>query len=207
MILGVPSAVSRTLAGLRSRWRMPCSWAACIARASVSTELGRLARRLRLAAELAVEAAAVDEFQREERQPVLFADFVDLDDVRMLEPGDRLGFDIEAGQLMIARMGAGQHHLERDEAVEPALTCLVNDAHAAPAQLAEDFVAGHHGRIPVRTLFDRIRDGKAELFGGGYSPADGIEIDCGPRVKGRRARHDEPGVRGIGQFRARQRRS
>ena len=37
VILGVPSAVRRMLAGFRSRWTMPCRWAKSIARASVST--------------------------------------------------------------------------------------------------------------------------------------------------------------------------
>ena len=37
MTLGVPSAVSRMLAGLRSRWTMPLWWAAWTASASVAT--------------------------------------------------------------------------------------------------------------------------------------------------------------------------
>ena len=37
VILGVPSAVSRTFAGFRSRWMIPWSWAACTASASVAS--------------------------------------------------------------------------------------------------------------------------------------------------------------------------
>ena len=42
-------------------------------------------------------------------------------------------------------MVAGQDHLQGDEAVEPDLAGLVDDAHAAAAQLAEDLVAGDLG--------------------------------------------------------------
>ena len=41
-----------------------------------------------------------------------------------------------------AGVAAGQDHLEGDDAVEPELAGLVDDAHAAAAQLAQDLVAG-----------------------------------------------------------------
>ena len=90
MILGVPSAVSRTLAGFRSRWMIPASWATCTAWARV-TSAGGLAGRLRRSGQRLGEAAAIEQFEREERPAVLLADVVDLDDVRMPQAGDRLG--------------------------------------------------------------------------------------------------------------------
>ena len=40
-------------------------------------------------------------------------------------------------------MRAGEHHLERDHPLEPQLPRLVDDAHAAPAELAEEFIVGN----------------------------------------------------------------
>ena len=43
------------------------------------------------------------ELQREERPALVLADLVDLDDVRVLQAGDRLGLRPEAGQLAVSR--------------------------------------------------------------------------------------------------------
>ena len=68
----------------------------------------------------------------------MLADLVDLHDVGVLQPGDGLGLGAEAGQLLPSpACAAGQDHLEGDEAVEPDLPGLVDDAHAAAAQLAQ----------------------------------------------------------------------
>jgi hypothetical protein len=58
---------------------------------------GRRPRRQRRAAQLAVEAAALDQLQREVGQPLVLADLVDLHDVRVLQAGHRLGLAAEAG--------------------------------------------------------------------------------------------------------------
>ena len=105
MILGVPSSASSTLAGFRSRWMTPFSWAACIARASVSTSARRLLRRQRRAGELPVQAAAGAELQREEGQAVVLADLEDLHDVGVLQAGDGLRLGAEAGQVGRRRRG------------------------------------------------------------------------------------------------------
>src|SRR5688572_17052573 len=42
-------------------------------------------------------------------------------------------------------MSTGQHHLECDRPFQADLDRLVDDAHAAVAQLREDFVAGNGG--------------------------------------------------------------
>ena len=57
---------SRTFAGFRSRWTMPCSWAWCTARASVSTSAAACARRLRRLAQPVAQAGPGDELQGEE---------------------------------------------------------------------------------------------------------------------------------------------
>ena len=67
----------------------------------------RFAGRLRLSMNLLVEAEAVDVFEREIGEAVQLADVVDLDDVRVLEPGDGFSLGMEAGQLRRPGMGAG----------------------------------------------------------------------------------------------------
>ena len=103
---------------------------------------GGVARRQRGAVELLRQAAAVDVFQREVRQAFVLADFVDLHDVRVLQARDGFGFGAESSPLVRRGVLAGQDHLQGDDAVERDLPGLVDDAHAAAAELAEDFVAG-----------------------------------------------------------------
>ena len=64
------------------------------------------------AVELLVQAAAGEVLQLEERQAIGVADVADLDDRRMLEPGDRLGLGHEPGHVFGAGVSAGQDHLE-----------------------------------------------------------------------------------------------
>src|SRR5262249_2923432 len=88
------------------------------------------------------QTAGLDQLHAEKRSAVLFADLVNLDDVRMLQACDRLGLSLEAPQLARPRMGPGQNHLERDEPIEPEVPGPVHDAHRAPAEFAEHFVSG-----------------------------------------------------------------
>ena len=53
-----------------------------------------------------------------------------------------------------AGVGAGQDHLEGDQTIQVDLAGLVNDPHAAAAQLLEDLVAGD-GRPPGRSPVSR----------------------------------------------------
>jgi hypothetical protein len=68
---------------------------------------------------------------------------VDLHDVGVLQPGNGLGLGAEACQVVRPCVAPRQDHLEGDQAVGQDLPSLVDDAHAAPAQLPQDFVAGH----------------------------------------------------------------
>ena len=109
-------------------------------------QAGRPLRRPGGAVELPVQAAAGHVLQLEEGQAVGLADVVDLDDVRVLEPGDRLGLGQEAGDGLGRRHGRRPGSSSGAGAIEPDLACLVDDAHAAAAQLAEDLIAGDRGR-------------------------------------------------------------
>ena len=90
--LGVPSAVSRMLAGFRSRWTIPRAWAWCTAIGERLDQPGRGARAPRPAVEPVRQAAAVDVLHFEIRPALVVADPEDLDHLRVLEPGDGLGF-------------------------------------------------------------------------------------------------------------------
>ena len=63
-------------------------------------QLGGRIARLRCARQSIVEVPSFEQLQRDERQAVHFTDVVNLHDVRVPEPGDRLGLDPEAGQVM-----------------------------------------------------------------------------------------------------------
>ncbi len=132
-------------------------------------EVGGDGGRLRLAGDAPGETAALDEFQREIRQAVVFADLVNLHDVRVAQPGDGAGLAVEARQLRLVSVGAGENHLERDQAVEGQLPRLVDDAHAAAADLFEDRVAGNDGQrqwrvgLAARRLVQRGRCGTGGL--------------------------------------------
>ncbi|HKI35726.1 MAG TPA: hypothetical protein VKA46_27975 [Gemmataceae bacterium] len=106
---------------------------------------GRFSRRHRGAGELLVQGPAVAEFQGEIGQSIEIADFVDLHDVGVLQAGDGLGLGAEAPQVVGGGVDTRQDHLQRHQAVEPNLTCQVDDAHAASAQFAEDLVARQRG--------------------------------------------------------------
>src|SRR5262245_40555530 len=95
---------------------------------------GRLAHRLRLARDEAVEVGALDELPREEGTAVVLASFVALDHVRMVQPGDGLCLAAEPLTLLGIGPPPPVNHLESDETVEPLLPRLVDDPHAALAE-------------------------------------------------------------------------
>ncbi len=143
MILGLPSSVSRTLAGFRSRWMMPLACASAIARQSSITIVAAARGGCGLPPMELGEAAPGDEFQGEVRQALVVAVFVDLDDPRVLDLGDGAGLDVESSDLVGRGVRPGQDHLERDQAIQPDVPGFVDDAHAASADLRDDLVARH----------------------------------------------------------------
>ena len=106
-------------------------------------QFGRPANGLRLAIDLVRQAGAVNEFQGEIRQIVLFADIIDLHDMRMLQPGNGFGFRVETGSFALARKAPCQDHLQGNQAFQTKMACLVHHAHGAPPHFVQDFVAGH----------------------------------------------------------------
>ncbi len=121
-------------------------------------------------------------FQRKERLLVRLAHLVDLHDVGMLQAGHRLGLEAKPVQLGAGRLRAASEHLQSDDPLETEVPGLVDDAHAATAQLAQDLVSRHESRfvaLRVGTLrrlsavhrqriqwcFLRVRDSKQSIHG------------------------------------------
>ena len=86
------------------------------------------------------EVAALDELHAEVALAVVLADLVDRDDAGVVEQRDGLGLVLEPAQLGVVGQDAGLDHLEGDGPVEADLAGLVDDAHAAAAQLLLDLV-------------------------------------------------------------------
>ena len=93
--------------------------------------------------EVMSERPALDILEGQIGPAVRLADLEDLHDVRMLQRGDRLGFTAKTLAFGSAGVSARQDHLQRHQAVQVLLTGLVDHPHAAPAQLALDFVTRH----------------------------------------------------------------
>ena len=55
----------------------------------------------------------------------MLADLVDLDNVRVLQAGDRLRLSLEAVSVVRPGVGGRQDHLQRHHAVEPQVPRLV----------------------------------------------------------------------------------
>ena len=67
------------------------------------------------------------------------AEIVDGNDVRMVQPGECLGFTREPlGEVRILLFFACQD-FQRDKAVQAWLACLVHDAHATTTEAFDDF--------------------------------------------------------------------
>ena len=97
----LPSGVILMLAGFRSRWMMPCSWAAssasaiCFAMGSASS-IGIGPRSMRSAS-----VGALDQLHHEGRcRPPDVFDAVELRDVGMIQRGEHLRLPLEAGQAI-----------------------------------------------------------------------------------------------------------
>ena len=107
---------------------------------------GRLPRRQRALQETLRERAAVHQLHGEELLPVGLADLMDGDDVRMVQPRDRLRLGAEARQLLRPGEGGRADELQGDGALEPEVLRLVDDPHAAVSDLPQQPVLSEHRR-------------------------------------------------------------
>ncbi len=109
--------------------------------------------------DLAVQTAAGTILECEEWLAIMLGDFVDLDDVRVTEPGDGLGFGAETREIGFTGMAARQEHLEGDRSIEAQLPGFVDDAHAPATEFSQDLISAniHVAASRERTGCRRLR--------------------------------------------------
>ena len=83
---------------------------------------------------------AFDKPHREEMLALVLPHFKDRHDPGMIQIRRRFGFGVEPPHVFLRCQLARQNHLDRNNAVEPYLSGFVDDTHAAPSDLAEQFV-------------------------------------------------------------------
>ena len=106
----------------------------------------------------AVQAGARNELHDEIVQTVLFARAIDLDNVRMVQPGSGAGLAAEALDRFRAQQEVTGQHLQCDAAAQRNLFGLENNAHAAATDLADNAVVTQlAGNRPVRMSVQRGR--------------------------------------------------
>src|SRR5688572_20551403 len=87
-----------------------------------------------------VQVASLDEFHAEELLSLMSADFVDGHDTRVIEPGGRLGLDVEPLHVGLGSELPGKNHLERHQPLELRMSGLEDHPHSAARQLREYLV-------------------------------------------------------------------
>src|SRR5262249_11639519 len=132
---------SRTLAGLRSRWTTPASWAACTARASASTSAAATRGACGVPAARAASQPPPTNPSDKKGPPPWPPAPLTWAVVGCRHPRPRLRLALEAGAVLGPGVGPGQDHLQRDRPLQRRLPGPVDDAHAAPPQLPQHLVA------------------------------------------------------------------
>ncbi len=87
-----------------------------------------------------LQAAAVDQFHRIEQVPFLLAEAEQADDVRMVELAEGLDLGLEADAEALFLGQAGGEQLDGGRLARLAMDALVDRAHAAAAELADDLI-------------------------------------------------------------------
>ena len=140
--LTLPSGVTLTFAGFRSRWTMPFSWASsrasaiCLAMASASST------GIAPALQPLGEVLSLDELEDEEELPVRLLEPVDGGDARVVERREELRLAPEAGEALGVLRELGGEHLEGHLAPELRVGGAVHLAHPAGADRGGDPVVG-----------------------------------------------------------------
>jgi hypothetical protein len=111
----------------------------------------RLVDGQRAAFELLAQRLAVEQLHRDEERATLFADLVDLANVRMIDAGRGAGLAPEALACRLV-VRDRQHRLDRDGPLQTLIVRLVDHAHPTSAELAADDVVTDPGGDGVRCL-------------------------------------------------------
>jgi len=124
---------------------------------------------------------------------------MNLDDIRVLQPGDRLGFALKACPFLWGGVGAGQQHLQGDHAIEAQVPRAVDDPHPSAAEDCVHFVARYLRQVCLLRLRHRAVGRRKEGVEVGAEAADSapLSADHGQQLRARLA--DLLGGRGRGE--------
>ena len=132
----VPSSFTLTLAGFRSRWMMPCSWAA--SRASAICRAMGFVERYRAFGDAVLKRRAFDQFQHERPHITALFQPVDLRDVGVVQGGKDFGFPLKASQAFFIFGERIGEDLQGHVPIERRIGRPIDDAHPAFTQTARD---------------------------------------------------------------------
>ena len=83
---------------------------------------------------------------------VLGVDFVDGDDIGMIERGSRHGLTLEAGASSLGQRAIGRKNFDGNVAIKPGIMRAINHAHSACPNIRENVVmrepSANHGFVP-----------------------------------------------------------
>ena len=134
-------AVSLTLAGLRSRWITPLSWAASRPSAICLAISSRLVERERPPCEPLREILALDQLHRQEAIAAVLVQTVDRGDVRVVQRGQQLRLALEAGEpLGVAGEASSGRTLIATSRSRVVSSGFPDDTHPALADLLDQAV-------------------------------------------------------------------
>jgi len=130
------AALVRVMHGPSERFHQPC----------------RLLLRLCRTGDFAQQAAAVDVLQGKERPAIIFAHFINLHDVGVLQAGHGFRLGAEAQVRLGVGLKTHKDHFERHQALERTVPGLVDNAHAPTSQFRDNLVTRHGREVRVACL-------------------------------------------------------
>ena len=123
--------------GFRSRWTIPCAWAASSASA-ICRAMGSASSSA--TGPCAIRSASVGPSTNSRTSawtPSRLLEAEDRADVGMVERCEHLGFALESGKAIWIEREAVRENLERDVAIQPGVVGLIHLAHSARANRRE----------------------------------------------------------------------
>ena len=104
-------------------------------------------------AQIIAKMSARDEARGEVKLTVVFTGSVNRQDIRVIEPGDGLGFHMKPQSRGPCGRASGEDHFQSHRPGETDLPRFVNHAHAATADLPPQFIVSKE--TAERATFDR----------------------------------------------------
>ena len=143
------------------------------------------------------QAAAIDKLHRKIILPLNLPHVVDVDDVRVMEPGGGFRLALEAADHLGRGEVAGQDHFHGDRAIEPFLPGLVDHAHSTAADFAEQPVRAkvprqlaqpRHRAVGVAAERRRLRAGGASTSSASMQSSADASSGCSRKIVARSGR-------------------